>query len=378
MQIKRFRAASVDEALRAIKAELGPDALILSTRELRSGWTRLGRGSGGRVEVVAALDRDAPSSDTGSVSGRGSTTGVPPANALEPLHRELRALRDTAPSGRELVRLREEVAALRDAVASLRGTPAPPRGDPAQHLLRRGFESSLCGELLEDAALEARPSADGSVSLGALHGALARRLDAALPPPRVSPERPVELFVGAPGAGKTTSLAKIAVRDQDACAMLASGGEECQSSALRRLAEDTGMPWAATGSAKDALERAARLGRPRLLIDTPGCSRSDRHRRVDLARLRDGMGSEVVVHWVASATTRADELREELRRFDALRPDSLILTKADEATSLAPLAHVLLDPATPPLSWIGTGARPADGLAVPDPARLARRMLGGA
>ena len=65
-------------------------------------------------------------------------------------------------------------------------------------------------------------------------------------------------------------------------------------------------------------------------------------------------------------------------RFDALCPDTLILTKADEATSLAPLAHMLLDPSAPPLSWLGTGARVPGGLTVPDPARLARRMLGGA
>ena len=92
------------------------------------------------------------------------------------------------------------------------------------------------GSVIDLAAFEAGPTAEAPVSLGALHAALARRLDAALPPPLVSPDRPVELFVGAPGAGKTTSLAKIAVRDQDACAMLAADREGRGDEALRRLA----------------------------------------------------------------------------------------------------------------------------------------------
>jgi flagellar biosynthesis protein FlhF len=49
VQIKRFEAASTQEALLKIKSELGSDAVVLSTRKLRSGRVPL-------FEVTAAVD----------------------------------------------------------------------------------------------------------------------------------------------------------------------------------------------------------------------------------------------------------------------------------------------------------------------------------
>jgi flagellar biosynthesis protein FlhF len=57
MQIKTFRALDMREALRAVKEELGPDAVILSTREVKSGGGAFGLFSRAVVEVTAAVDR---------------------------------------------------------------------------------------------------------------------------------------------------------------------------------------------------------------------------------------------------------------------------------------------------------------------------------
>src|SRR5437588_7881819 len=57
MQIKTFRALDMHDALRAVKEELGPDAVILSTREVKSGGGAFGLFSRAVVEVTAAVDR---------------------------------------------------------------------------------------------------------------------------------------------------------------------------------------------------------------------------------------------------------------------------------------------------------------------------------
>ena len=45
MEIKTYRAATMHEALRLVRGELGPDAAVLQTREVRSGrWFGLVRG----------------------------------------------------------------------------------------------------------------------------------------------------------------------------------------------------------------------------------------------------------------------------------------------------------------------------------------------
>jgi flagellar biosynthesis protein FlhF len=55
MQIKRFEAADMTEALRMVKREFGADAVILSAREVRSGGF-LGALRKKRVEITAAAD----------------------------------------------------------------------------------------------------------------------------------------------------------------------------------------------------------------------------------------------------------------------------------------------------------------------------------
>ena len=55
MRIKTFYSKSMSEALRDVKEHLGPEALILSTKEIPSRAGTWGRSSG--FEVVAAIDK---------------------------------------------------------------------------------------------------------------------------------------------------------------------------------------------------------------------------------------------------------------------------------------------------------------------------------
>jgi flagellar biosynthesis protein FlhF len=60
MQIKTFRALNMRDALHAIKLELGPEAVILSTKEIKTGSQLFGIFSRTVVEVVAAVDPVSP------------------------------------------------------------------------------------------------------------------------------------------------------------------------------------------------------------------------------------------------------------------------------------------------------------------------------
>ena len=59
MLVKTFQAATMAEALRLVKAELGPDAMILSTKKERQGGV-LGFFSKQVVKVTAAIDPHRP------------------------------------------------------------------------------------------------------------------------------------------------------------------------------------------------------------------------------------------------------------------------------------------------------------------------------
>ena len=59
MQIKRFEARDVQEALRKVKEAMGPEAIIVSTKTLKPPFLPLKGTRHSRVEVVAAIDRPA-------------------------------------------------------------------------------------------------------------------------------------------------------------------------------------------------------------------------------------------------------------------------------------------------------------------------------
>src|SRR3989344_371556 len=54
MQVKKFEAPTIQDALKVIKQEMGPDAIILSTKENKKGF---GLMKGGSVEVTAAVSK---------------------------------------------------------------------------------------------------------------------------------------------------------------------------------------------------------------------------------------------------------------------------------------------------------------------------------
>lgn len=102
MLVKTFQADTMAEALRQVKAELGPDAMILSTKKERQGGI-LGFFSKQVVKVTAAIDPHRP-----------SPPPSPPPVRERPVEREKTAKEEfensmLAPLARELKELRERV-----------------------------------------------------------------------------------------------------------------------------------------------------------------------------------------------------------------------------------------------------------------------------
>jgi len=122
MLVKTFQAATMAEALRQVKAELGPDAMILSTKKEKQGGI-LGFFSKQVVKVTAAIDPHRPAAP-------------PPAVVRERPERERTAKEEfensmLAPLARELRELRERVEQLskRDEELRQRQPEAVATGD---------------------------------------------------------------------------------------------------------------------------------------------------------------------------------------------------------------------------------------------------------
>src|SRR5262245_33845301 len=127
MRVKKFEGATMRDAVAKVKAELGDQAVIIATRQVRSGLL-----GGTAIEISAAIDDD--DNATKPFAKRAPTQPPPPAPKQEPdmekiiapLRTELRSLRAmvrTSGESRGTAELKAEIAALRKLVEDARTQP---------------------------------------------------------------------------------------------------------------------------------------------------------------------------------------------------------------------------------------------------------------
>ena len=365
-------------ALRGIRERLGENAVILSSRRVPEG-----------VEVTAGADLSEAS--VPEMAPAAAAVTLPPVIAAAPAP-ILPAVPVIAPAvaapappaaplalraapagagdavGQELKSLR---CMLETQLAQLAWSDLTRRLPVHAELLRELTEIGLARDLAERIAEQLPEGSDLAHARRFAFTALAQYLP-------VTGERWAEgggclAFVGATGVGKTTSLAKIAVRwalRQGAreLALVAADstriGAQDEVRALGQL----------LGAAVYVPERFAEL--PALLtqlsdfrlvlIDTPGASLRDPKFSARLAVL-SSCASQLESVLVLSANTQAAALDEVLRRFEPAHPACALLTKLDEAASLGGSLSALIR-AQLPLSYVSDGQR------VPEDLRPARTL----
>jgi len=178
-------------------------------------------------------------------------------------------------------------------------------------------------------------------------------------------------LVGPTGVGKTTTLAKLAVRwvlrhgSRDLALVAGDSVRIGAQDQVRALGQLLGVPVFALDSLQELPGVLARLSRFRMvLVDTPGAGQRDAslpQRLQELARV----GSELHTTLVLAASTQAGVTEEVVRRFAAAGPTSCVLTKVDEAVSLGGTLSVLAR-ARLPIAYVSEGQR------VPEDLRPAR------
>jgi flagellar biosynthesis protein FlhF len=262
MRLRTYNAPSIKEAMALVKAELGPDAVILNTEQI-----------GRAFKITAALDREAILAQPRA------------ALALDPL----------------------------DAIA--------------QALDFHRVPSALAERLTHQAA---------SVLMENPHQALAAALRLRFPAQPLTerkPARPV-MLVGLPGAGKTSTLAKLLARVKlHAWPAVAVTCDVVKAGAIEQLGTYTKALQVPAYRAKDAatLKRAVEQAPPGafVIIDTVGCNPIDSGDLAHVSELAETVKAEMILVMAAGGCpVESGELGQLFAEAGATR---LIPTRIDAA-----------------------------------------------
>jgi flagellar biosynthesis protein FlhF len=362
MHIRTFRAPSMQQALAQIRREMGPDASVLHTRAVKSGWWWAGRS---QVEVTAGLRAGLPK--------HSSASDDPSSQPV--VHEPVRVPSENERQWQEqFERLARQVEDLRQSNAhGLTASAAWPHAIrlTRERLLARGFPAGILDRALQKIQQDADGNElrDRADICSALRDYVAETVRSA-PPIRPTPGRQQQIaLVGPTGVGKTTTIAKLAagLRLNGGCRVGLVTVDTFRIAAveqLRAYADIMDLPMEVVERPDEMRGALARLeSADVVLIDTVGRSPLEQPL---VEQLQATLGSLALdeLHLVISATSSAPALAATLESFAALEPTRLLLTKIDEVTSLAPLASAICD-SNLPIAYITTGQR------VPDDIRIA-------
>lgn len=382
IKIKTFRAKNLQLALAMVREELGPDAAVLSTRDVRGGLFGLG---GKQVEVTASSSIQVPSRFSHEEDE--SITDWQPS--VERTRAGERYAETPSSTSRDYT-LHEPTVARRqtDRLESMaqearQRSHASPHVEIMNEMLHSGMDPAWARHLLH--LVEQSLSADQWQDAMMVRGKLTQWVQSqlAVAPPIQLPVRPqpyVVAMVGPTGVGKTTTLAKLAaaftLNEKVQVGLITIDTFRVGAvEQLRKYAEIMHLPMAVVES-EDQMGRAmAHLAGCRLIfIDTAGRTPRDTS-QLDILK---GMLNKAQVdetHLVLSATTSAGSFQDAFHRYAAVRPNRMVLSKLDEVRGLGELFPMLRQSQVP-IAYVTIGQQVPQDIEIASKTALASSMLG--
>jgi len=364
MNVRKFTAGTSREAIRMLKEALGPDAVILSNRNV-----------GGKVEILAMADEAIASIATpdhermlvpevARITPRPAP--APQAShqpAAQAMHQPIFAKQAAQPepvaadgvgsvSSLEMSRMMSEIRSMRGMLeAQLAGLSwsntqkrQPVKAEILKEMLATGFSASLARYLV-DKMPEPETVAAGLTRIKAV---LAHNLATIGNENEILEKGGVYALVGPTGVGKTTTTAKLAARcvmrhGPAKLALITTdayriGGYE----QLRIYGKILGVMVHAVKDESDLRIALSELkNKHTVLIDTVGVGQRDKM-VTEQAAMLSGAGSDVKRLLCLNATSTGETLSEVVRAYQGAGLAGCILTKLDEAATIGGVLDVMI------------------------------------
>ncbi len=435
MKIKKYTGPSITDAKRRMKEELGPEAIIISSRKVsKSGL--LGFLEKELYEVTAAVDGD-PVPETGMsprdraaqsfadtlIDAQQASQANPGIRSGDDTLESLRRLSEhfektgrsrsssvsakqraeerggeqlrQAGTGRwdlgNLVNLRGDVddikASLREITDHLRYDRMPslprPFKDAFASMMDNGVEQEVAAEIVQIAY--GRLGESQGLNRKTVDDEIVRQLEGFIHVPgsaqNMKRRTRIVALVGPTGVGKTTTIAKLAaigklVEHKKVALLSADTYRIGAIEQLRTFAAIADIPMEVVYKPSEIGPAFRKFrGKDTIYIDTVGRSQRGKKDLADLQKFLTAAQPDEV-HLVLSASTNALTMVDVIERFGMLKPNRLIFSKLDEAAALGSLVSILRRQ-TLPISYVTVGQGVPDDIIAADPQKIASMVYSG-
>lgn len=416
MNVRKFVAPTARDALRKVKETLGPDAIILSNRSVSGGVEIMAvaacdmamivpHGGDDGVPAEAPHDPDyhvslsspqaAPASAWQAAEGapriaeRSYSAAVPPPPRPTATFETRPAPRVERPAPEPRPEAEVVPAAVMDEIRSLRkiveqhlagfawgevARTQPVKTEILRQMLDAGFSPQFARDLIE----KVPGDLTSAQAMGWVKGAADRMLRTLDSENDIIDQGGVFALVGPTGVGKTTTTAKLAARcvlrhGPDKLALVTTDGYRIGAhEQLRIYGRILGVSVHAVKDVMDLQQTLKELSHKHMvLIDTMGMSQRDRLVADQSAMLGD---CDVRRLLLLSATSRGDTLDDVVRGYRGPGLAGCILTKVDEAASVATALDVIMRHRLM-LHYVSNGQRVPEDLHLPNRAYLIHRAF---
>jgi flagellar biosynthesis protein FlhF len=374
MRLKSYFAGTVESAICLARQEMGEEAMLVNSRKTPPEARHLGA-----YEVVFAAAQE-PARDS-TAAARPPKIEEPPAKPEQTLAGEMAEMR------RQLAKMSSLVS--RSAVRVGRRTstaPNPALDDLDQALTASEVDGDVACSILR--SLEALGTTSAMELRQACRKDLNERLAVSAELSPWSSEtaagpcaRTIAALVGPPGAGKTTVLAKLAVRfgisARRTTHIISYDGHRIASGEqLRSYAAILGVAFESietVGALAQSLKENSR--KDLILIDTPGYSAKDFDLSWELTKFLSTY-PHVDIHLVLSCGAKSSDISRMVDRYNIFGPAKLLFTRLDETDSYGAILNESVRTGLP-ISFLSTGPRVPDDFEAATKERIADLLLEG-